>query len=327
MAQGTPLPGHQLKKPVPSQRPPRPPRVYPGDRDYKAAPQARDMRTVPPPPMDLTSDWRTILNASMGKYTNEDLMKHFWTRYVYQNGMLDYLNDEWERYREHHSTTDNAVKLTALPHNGDFWPSCMLRSKDCYPINDGNEWYFETRMRAPKFLGSWSASWIAGSERVAGDDSTVPWPPEIDQCEIVNNGQDDTTHMLHCCAQVLNWDTNPQKYTGTWATDNFNWQWMYYWSDADLAAAFHLYGLWYKRPEMVVYLDRLPIFAATYDWVSDDSQPMPGAYLFANLAVGGQWAGRYGVDDESLPQSLDVDYIRVHQRVPQSTIGHDLLPV
>jgi beta-glucanase (GH16 family) len=101
---------------------------------------------------------------------------------------------------------------------------------------------------------------------------------------------------------------------------------MYPWSDVDLSQDFHLYGLAYQRPEMIVYLDRQPIFAANYDWVSDDGQPMPGAYLFANLAVGGEWAGRHGVDDAALPQSLDVDYIRVWQRMPQSTIGHDLLP-
>jgi beta-glucanase (GH16 family) len=302
-------------------------RVFPGDKGYQSPPHTKSPRAAPPPIMDLTPDWRTILNASMGGWSNDKLMQHYWTRYVYDDGMLDYLNDEWERYREtgNHVVTDNALKLTALPHNGDFWPSGMLRSKDCYPIGDGNEWYFEARLRAPKFLGCWPAFWIAGSERNPGDDQSVPWPPEIDQCEIVNNGQDDTTHMLHCGAQVLNWDTNPQGYEGTWAVDNYNWQWMYYWSDDDLAAGFHTYGLYYKEPEAIVYLDREPILAFNYSWVSDDHQPMPGCYLFANLAVGGSWAGRYGVDNEALPQSLDVDYIRVFQRVPQSTIGHDLL--
>jgi beta-glucanase (GH16 family) len=102
---------------------------------------------------------------------------------------------------------------------------------------------------------------------------------------------------------------------------------MYYYCDVDLSKGFHTYGLYYKRPEAIVYLDRKPILAMTYDWVADDGQPMPGCYLFANLAVGGQWAGRYGVDDTVLPRSLDADYIRVFQRVPQSTIGHNLLPV
>lgn len=326
MAQ-TQHPSHDLKKPIPSQRPPRPMRVYPGDAAFKSTPQAATPRSTAPPSMSLTPDWRTILNSSMGGYTNEQIMQHYWTRYVYENGMLDYLNDEWQRYREtgNHVISDTGLKLTALPHNGDFWPSGMLRSKDCYPIGDGNEWYFEARLRAPKFLGGWVGFWIAGSERNPGDDQSVPWPPEIDMCEIVNNGKDDTTHMLHCSAKVQDWDTNPQGYEGTWAVDNFNWQWMYHWSDADLADGFHTYGLYYKEPEGIVYLDRAPILAFNYHWVADDGQPMPGCYLLTNLAVGGNWAGRYGVDNDALPQSLDVDYLRVFQRVPQSTIGHDLL--
>lgn len=320
------VPGQQLKKPKPDPHPPRASRAYPGDKDYKSPPKSPNLLSLPPPIMELTSDWRTILSANMGAWDSNTLMQHYWTRYVYQNGMLDYLNDEWERYREHHTMSDTSLNLIALPHNGEFWPSCMVRSKDCYPIIDGNEWYFECRMRAPKFLGCWPAFWIAGSERMPGDDSSVPWPPEIDMCEIVNNGVEDTTHMLHCGAQVLDWDRNPQGYAGTWAIDNFNWQWMYYWSDTDLADGFHTYGLYYRRPEFVVYLDRNPILAANYDWVGDDGLTLPGCYLFANLAVGGSWAGRHGVDDQALPQSLDVDYIRVFQRVPQSTIGHDLLP-
>jgi beta-glucanase (GH16 family) len=320
------LPGHELDKPRPDARSARPDRVYPGDPKYRPLPQPRSVRSDPPQPMTLTPDWRNVFNDHFFN-SNVDMEK-WWTRYVYNNGTLDYLNDEWERYREsgNHVLDSSLCHLVTQKHNGEFWPSGMLRSKDCYNIGNGDEWYFESRMKVPEFLGSWSAFWIAGSERNPGDDQSVPWPPEIDQCEIVNNGKDDTTHMLHCCGQVLDWNANPQQYAGTWAADGFNWDYMYYWSDADLSKGFHTYGLWYKKPEFVVYLDRKPILAANYDWVADDRQPM-NCYLFANLAVGGQWAGRYGVDDAALPQSLDIDYIRVYQRVRQSTIGHNLLPV
>lgn len=320
-------PGHDLKKPRRSPTHPRPMRMYPGDRNWKPTPMARTPREEPPPVMSLTPDWRVLLNDNFGM-SNVD-MQRWWTRYVYEGGTLDYLNDEWQRYREsgNHVLDGSVLHLTAQPHNGQFWPSGMIRSKDCFPIANGNEWYFEGRLKGPDFLGSWVGFWIAGSERNPGDDQSIPWPPEIDQCEIVNNGQDDTNHMLHCTGQVMQWDTNPQKFAGTWAAEGFNWQWMYYWSDADLSQGFHTYGLYYKRPEAIVYLDRKPILAFNYDWVADDGQPMPGCYLFANLAVGGSWAGRYGVNDTALPRSLDADYIRVYQRVPQSTIGHNLLPV
>jgi beta-glucanase (GH16 family) len=329
MAQNQSLPGHQFKKPQPDPRPPRQPRVYPGEPLYRPAPRTGRLRSSPPPVMTLSPDWRCLLNDN---FSSSNLnTQTWWTRYVYHDGMLDYLNDEWQRYREagNHVIAGSALSLIAQPYDPQqgYWPSGMLRSKDCFPIQDGNEWYFEGRLRVPGFLGAWTGFWIAGSEREAGNDQSIPWPPEIDQCEIVNNGQDDTTHMLHCCGQVLNWDANPQQYAGTWAAEGFNWDWMYYWSDADLAKGFHTYGLWYKRPEAVVYLDRKPILAFTYDWLADDAQPMPGAYLFCNLAVGGQWAGRYGVDNTALPAALEAAYLRVYQRMPQSTIGHNLMPV
>jgi len=328
MAQHQGLPGHQFKKPKPEKPPLRPARVYPGEPGYQPAPKGAATREAPPN-ISLTPDWRILLSENFDQ-SNVN-MQRWWTRYVYADGYCDYLNDEWQRYREtgNHVLDGSICRLTALPYDSQqgFWPSGMVRSKDCFPIQDGNAWYFEGRLKVPGFLGAWTGFWIAGSERMPADDTSIPWPPEIDMCEVVQNGQDDTTHMLHCAGQVLNWDSNPQKYEGLWAADGFNWEWMYYWSDADLAAGFHTYGLYYCRPEMIVYLDRKPILHCRYDWVADDGQPMPGAYLFANLAVGGSWAGRYGVDNTALPASLDVDYIRVYQRMPQSTIGHNLLPV
>lgn len=42
-------------------------------------------------------------------------MSTWWTRYVYENGMLDHLNDEQQRYREqkNHVMTGSSIKLMA----------------------------------------------------------------------------------------------------------------------------------------------------------------------------------------------------------------------
>src|SRR5262249_33224193 len=37
------------------------------------------------------------------------------------------------------------------------------------------------------------------------------------------------------------------------------------------------------------------------------------AHILLNLAIGGQWAGRYGIDNTAFPQSLDIAYVRVYQ--------------
>lgn len=38
------------------------------------------------------------------------------------------------------------------------------------------------------------------------------------------------------------------------------------------------------------------------------------ATLIVNMAVGGVWAGRDGIDLSKFPASLDIDYIRIYQR-------------
>lgn len=38
-------------------------------------------------------------------------------------------------------------------------------------------------------------------------------------------------------------------------------------------------------------------------------------YLILNLAVGGDWGGAEGVDESIWPQSMEVDYVRVYQKV------------
>ena len=315
------MPNQQLKLPKRGPNHPVPMKPYPGDKDYPTY-RMNKVKATQPPNMSLTPDWRILLNENFADSNIN--MQRWWTRYVYQNGMLDYLNDEWERFREsgNHVCDGAMVHLTSLPHNGDFWPSGLLRSKDMFQIADGNEWYFEERSKSPSGLGVWPGFWLAGVERAPGDDN-VPWPPEIDIMEIVNNGDwGETTSFLHCGG--IGWDEF-QNNTWTWWDDTFNTDWRFWDAGFDFAAGYHSFGLWYRYPDYVIYVDHRPVLAGTYNW-NDWQGPSPGCYVQTQLAIGGSWAGRNGVDNDAMPQSLDVDYIRVYSRVPQSTIGHDLLP-
>jgi licheninase len=35
--------------------------------------------------------------------------------------------------------------------------------------------------------------------------------------------------------------------------------------------------------------------------------------MILNLAIGGDWGGEKGIDDRSMPQEMEVDYVRVWQ--------------
>jgi hypothetical protein len=42
--------------------------------------------------------------------------------------------------------------------------------------------------------------------------------------------------------------------------------------------------------------------------VTDVAAP---AHVLLNLAIGGGWAGRYGIDDTKFPTSFDIDHVRI----------------
>lgn len=300
--------------------------TVPGNEPRKSKVPVTRQRSVPAG-FALDPSWRQIFfDDFRASHLN---LNRWWTRYVYQNGYLDYLNDEQQRYREnlnHIQGNSSLLQLTAYPQGEDgLWASGMIRSRDIYPIHNGQEWYFECKGLVPRPRGIWPAFWLAGCETVPGDDSSCLWPPELDIMEIVNNGAEDTTKMLHCSCKVLNWNTNPQKYTISWCTTNFNPEWGTWWAPYDFADAMHLWSVWYKRPDYTIYCDRQPIVAGQYDWVFDNNETCPGCYILANLAIGGSWAGRHGVANEEFPCSFNLDYIKVWTRMPQSTIGHDLV--
>jgi beta-glucanase (GH16 family) len=242
----------------------------------------------------------------------------WWTRYVYDNGMLDRLNDEKQVYRENrnHVMTGSSVKLTAAYKaggNGIDFESGMLRSKTT--VRNG---YFEARVKMPKGKGAWPAFWLNGED--------AAWPPEIDIFEFVNNGTDDRSNMLH--TNVI--DQGAQK--ASWGTTDaaFNRQYFYWTAPFDFTDDFHtIAALWTDRA-VTTYVDGKAIATRNYSWVHNDGRDAGMAHILLNFAVGGQWAGRYGVD-QAFPGGFEVDYLRAYQpagghRTGASTVGRDLCP-
>src|SRR5581483_3301600 len=120
----------------------------------------------------------------------------WWTRYIHNGGMLDFLNDEQQRYREsgNHVMTGHSLILMAKRTGPGRYESGMIRSKRTFKYG-----YFEARAKVPRGRGVWPAFWLASGRR-AGD-GKIGWPPEIDIAELVNNGAEDTTAMLHVSAK------------------------------------------------------------------------------------------------------------------------------
>ena len=280
----------------------------------------------PPPPVGSTprSAWVPAgYDLVFGDEFDEGALdtSKWWTRYVNNDGMLDRLNDEKQVYRENgnHVMTGSSMKLTARKvknddPNGINYESGMLRSKTLAKYG-----YFETRVKMPAGVGVWPAFWLSAD--------SGGWPPEIDIFEFVNNGVEDRSNMIH--TGVI--DHGAQGSTFRYADPSFNQQWTFWTAPFSFPDDFHTVALLWDEAGATTYVDGTPIVTRGTRWVHDDGSDGGYADILLNFALGGQWAGRYGIDDGALPSSLEVDYVRVYQTTGHvdtavSTTGHDLCP-
>lgn len=233
------------------------------------------------------------------------------TRYVYSNGQLDHLESEAQRYRDNnnHVLHDGMLSLTARAV-GSGYESGMIRSK--WETKYG---YFEASVRMPKGKGVFPAFWLNSGIRPS--DGKLYWGPEIDIFEFVVNGVEDNPNptfknMLHSAVA-----THGGKIPSTLLAvgPRFDTKWNNYYAPADLTSGFHTVGLEWTPTDVSVFVDGQLLYQRTYRWIyNDDGSDAGPAHILLNLAIGGHWAGRHGIDQAAFPQSLDIDWIRVYKK-------------
>ena len=154
----------------------------------------------------------------------------------------------------------------------------------------------EIRAKLPKGKGTWPAIWMLPINRTTY--GTWPACGEIDIMEHVGYEPDTIYGTVH--TQAYNHMINTQR-GGQIFVPN---------SEDD----FHIYTIEWspKRINWLVDNVQYHTFAnenATYkEWPFD--QPF---HLILNIAVGGNWGGKMGVDETIWPQKMLVDYVRVWQ--------------
>jgi beta-glucanase (GH16 family) len=229
--------------------------------------------------------------------TRAALEAEFFTRYVYENGKLDHLNDEWSRYRdqENHVFTPDGLALVAR-HRGRLAPgeitSGMLRSRFTFAYG-----IVEIRMKVPKGRGFWPAVWLNPEDG--------RWPPEIDIVEVVNDREsapDRSFHFLHGAGRS---PEAPLK--SLLGSDKA------YRAGVDLSLDFHVFAVEWTKSRVRHFVDGVLVADRGYRWIHDDGADGGPAHLLVNLAVGGKWPGAPH-DVAAFPASLEIAQIRVWQR-------------
>jgi len=220
----------------------------------------------------------------------------FFTRFVYEGGKLDHLNDEWQRYRDNdnHVFEDRMLALVARAPtevaSGKI-ESGMLRSKW-----SGRYGYFECCMKLPGARGLWPAFWLNPQD--------AKWPPEIDILEVVNNGRDTTRNSFH----YLHSGVKEELPVAASLLDKHK----SYRPGFDYQDDFHTFAVEWTAERVRHFVDDVLVVDREFRWVHKDGSDGGAAHVLLNLAVGGKWPGAPAPD--AFPAKLLVKYVRVWQR-------------
>ncbi|MCL1821574.1 MAG: glycoside hydrolase family 16 protein [Prolixibacteraceae bacterium] len=165
-------------------------------------------------------------------------------------------------------------------------------------MNTNESWtygYFEARMKLPVGKGTWPAFWMLPK-------NFISWPGdgEIDIMEHVGYRPNWISSSVHCKAYYHSIGT--QK-TGEKFIDT---------ADSD----FHVYAVEWTEDFVHGYVDGELYFRFPNDKTGNkDTWPFNQPfYLKLNLAWGGNWGGAQGVDENFLPATFEIDYVRVFQK-------------
>ena len=157
--------------------------------------------------------------------------------------------------------------------------------------------FFEARAKLPCTRGSWPAFWMMPT-------ANVEWPAggEIDILEHIG-AQPGVVH-----ANLHTGKYNHTKQNGRGAQKPL----------PTSCSHFHRYQLAWTENEMLIGVDDRAYMRVTNNEPGDrGAWPFDKPfYLILNLAMGGDWAGSKGIDDDSLPQKFEVDYVRVWEMPP-----------
>jgi len=241
----------------------------------------------------LVKDWDFARTVT----TDAQLRAEFFTRYIYEGGKLDRLNDEWQRYRDNqnHVFENGVLALVARAPAGvaagGKIESGMLRSKW-----SGQYGYFECRMKVPGARGMWPAFWLNPQDQI--------WPPEIDIVEIVNNGRDTTRNSFHFVHGGASEGRTVKSLFDKHQT---------YRPGFDYQDDFHTFALEWTATHTRHYVDEVLVIEREFPWKHKGGADAGPAHVLLNLAVGGSWPGPpTGLD--AFPAKLLVQHIRVWQR-------------
>lgn len=154
----------------------------------------------------------------------------------------------------------------------------------------------EVRARFTTGRGTWPAIWLLG------DQDKNPWPlcGEMDIMEHVGFKPNHVHSAVH--SKVSNFMNGTDVTRGVILDD--------VWKD------FHTYAVEWDARKIRYFVDDVCYHVIEKGKRSDDDWPFVEDnpfYVILNIAIGGSWGGRKGIDKSVFPQRMEIDYVRVFE--------------
>jgi len=219
-------------------------------------------------------------------------------KWVYQAGGDGGGNNELQFYTvAKNATVKNGIltiEARKESYAGKDYTSARLTTKGKEAFEYGR---FEIRAKLSEGRGLWPALWMMPVKERYGE-----WPAsgEIDIMEQVGYQPDSIHFSVH--TRERNWMKGNQGTARVQLKTS--------------ASEFHLYRLDWTPDGLQCFIDGKQALDYPNTRQGEGYYPFDHPfYLILNVAVGGFWGGKYGVDDAIFPTSMQVDYVRVYKLI------------
>jgi len=218
------------------------------------------------------------------------------TKWNYNVGGHGWGNNELQYYTSKDTTNayveDGFLKITArkqIKENRQY-TSARLHTKNKAEFQYGK---IEIRAKLPAGRGTWPAIWMLGKNI-----DKAKWPAcgEIDIMEHVGYEKDSVFGTIH--TETFNHMKGTQKSKGIYIRSPYD--------------SFHVFSIEWTPVKIDFMMDGLLFSHIKNEYLSSKEWPFDQPFfLILNLAIGGGWGGKKGVDDSIFPASMYIDYVRV----------------
>ncbi|CAF1051056.1 unnamed protein product [Brachionus calyciflorus] len=221
-----------------------------------------------------------------------DSQSKFESNWVQETGGHGWGNRELQYYTNNNENTEISNGMLTI-HTRKEWKNNMrFTSARLLSSRKFRYGVFEMRAKLPFGRGTWPAFWLLASKR------PLDWPSdgEIDIMEHVGYDPNVVHATIHC--KSFNHLIGTQVGRSTRVDDVFN--------------QFHLYQLYWSDKSIRGYVDGQQYFQYDRPANSDsNSWPFDNEFdIILNTAVGGDWGGALGIDENIYPQKFVIDYVR-----------------